>query len=153
MAASMTPTMVISAPLAHHERVVTSDFAAPTAKCAAVLIMNDAITAGMPTAKTNGMIGTKPPTAVDTLADSGARPRHRGAPHHLAAAGIPGHSRHDPDHGPEGVVDAVRRVTAPTRPAHVPPLAAKNRVGRRARGRHRAAGKHAEHGGVVALLV
>ena len=66
----MMPTTVISAPLAHHDRVVTSDFDAPTAKCATVLMMNDAITAGMPTVKKNGMIGMKPPMAVDTLADS-----------------------------------------------------------------------------------
>ena len=69
MAASSTPTIVISAPLAHQERVVTMDFAAPTAKWAAVLMMNDAMTAGMPTVKKNGMMGTNPPTAVDTLAD------------------------------------------------------------------------------------
>ena len=70
IAASMTPTMVISRPLAHQDRVVTSDFAAPTAKCASVLITNDAITAGMPTAKKNGMMGTKPPMAVETLAET-----------------------------------------------------------------------------------
>src|SRR5438067_3642028 len=70
MAASMTPTIVISRPLAHHERVVTSDFDAPTAKCAMVLMTNDAMTAGMPTVKKNGMIGMKPPMAVETLADS-----------------------------------------------------------------------------------
>src|SRR5262245_20860354 len=70
MAASMMPTAVISAPLAHQERVVTSDFAAPTAKWAAVLITNDAMTAGMPTVKENGMIGTNPPMAVDNVADS-----------------------------------------------------------------------------------
>src|SRR5437667_4704285 len=70
MAASRMPTIVISAPLAHHDRVVTSDFAAPTAKCAIVLMMNDAMTAGMPTVKKNGTIGMKPPTAVETLADT-----------------------------------------------------------------------------------
>ena len=66
----MMPTTVISAPLAHHERVVTSALDAPTTKCASVLMMNEAITAGMPTVKKNGMIGMKPPIAVDTLADS-----------------------------------------------------------------------------------
>src|SRR5262245_8348074 len=66
----MTPTIVISAPLAHQERVVTSDFAAPTAKCAAVLITTEATTAGIPTVKKNGTIGTKPPTAVERLADN-----------------------------------------------------------------------------------
>src|SRR5471032_776922 len=68
IAASRMPTIVISAPLAHHDRVVTSAFDAPTAKWASVLMMNDAITAGMPTVKKNGMIGMKPPTAVDRLA-------------------------------------------------------------------------------------
>src|SRR5215216_5230152 len=66
----MTPTTVISVPLAHHERVVTSDLDAPTTKCDTVLMMKDAITAGMPTAKKNGMIGMNPPIAVDTVADS-----------------------------------------------------------------------------------
>ena len=70
IAASITPTAVISAPLAHHDRVVTSDFAAPTTKWAPVLMMNDATTAGMPTVKKNGMIGTNPPIAVDSVADS-----------------------------------------------------------------------------------
>src|ERR1700676_5459508 len=66
----MTPTMVISSPLAHQDRVVTRDSAAPTAKGANVLIKNDAVTAGMPTAKKNGMMGTKPPIAVETLAET-----------------------------------------------------------------------------------
>src|SRR5437868_4369765 len=70
MAASTIPTIVISAPLAHHDRVVTSDFPAPTAKCAAVLITNDATTAGIPTVKKNGTIGMKPPTAVESVADT-----------------------------------------------------------------------------------
>src|SRR3954467_13657188 len=70
MAASITPTTVISAPLAHHERVVTSDFDAPTTKYAAVLMTKEAITAGMPTVKKNGMIGMKPPIAVEAVADS-----------------------------------------------------------------------------------
>ena len=69
MAASITPTIVIWKPLAHHERVVTSDLAAPTTKCASVLMMNEAITARIPTVKKNGMIGTNPPIAVDTLAE------------------------------------------------------------------------------------
>ena len=45
-------------------------FEAPTAKCAIVLMTNDAITAGMPTVKKNGMIGMNPPMAVDTVADN-----------------------------------------------------------------------------------
>ena len=32
-------------------------------------MMNDAMTAGMPTVKKNGMIGMKPPIAVDTEAE------------------------------------------------------------------------------------
>ena len=36
---------------------------------------NDAITAGMPTVKKNGMIGMKPPMAVETLAESVERQR------------------------------------------------------------------------------
>src|SRR3977135_3996533 len=69
-AASTTPTMVISAPVAHQGRAVTSAFDAPTAKCAIVLMMKDATTAGIPTVKKNGMIGIKPPMAVETLADN-----------------------------------------------------------------------------------
>jgi hypothetical protein len=69
MAASMTPTMVISVPLAHQERVVTSAFEAPTIKCAIVLMMKDATTAGIPTVKKNGMIGMNPPMAVETAAE------------------------------------------------------------------------------------
>src|SRR5205814_3289977 len=69
-AASITPTAVISRPVAHHGRIVTSAFDAPTTKCAAVLMMNEAITAGIPTVKKNGMIGMKPPMAVETLADT-----------------------------------------------------------------------------------
>ena len=63
IAASMMPTTVISAPLDHHDRVVTSALDAPTAKCAIVLMMNDAMTAGIPTVKKNGTIGMKPPIA------------------------------------------------------------------------------------------
>src|SRR5262245_19225083 len=70
MAASAMPTTVISAPLAHQGRVVTSAFEAPTAKCAAVLMTNDAITAGIPTVKKKGTIGMKPPIAVETVADT-----------------------------------------------------------------------------------
>src|SRR4026209_2835145 len=70
------PTMVISVPLAHHERVVTSAFDAPTAKCASVLTTNEAITAGIPTAKKKGMIGMNPPNAVETDAESGRRQGH-----------------------------------------------------------------------------
>ncbi len=41
----MMPTIVISNPLAHQLRVVTILFAAPTAKCARMLIASDAMTA------------------------------------------------------------------------------------------------------------
>ena len=70
MAASRTPTTVISSPLAHHARVVINAFDAPTTKCAIVLMMNDAITAGMPIVKKNGMMGMKPPTAVEMEAET-----------------------------------------------------------------------------------
>jgi len=43
---------------------------APTMKCAMVLMMKDAMTAGIPTVKKNGTIGMKPPIAVDTAADT-----------------------------------------------------------------------------------
>src|SRR5881394_1049277 len=72
-AASRTPTMVISAPLAYQLRFVTSDLAAPTAKWARVAMMNDAITAGIPTVKKNGMMGMNPPIAVDNPAESAER--------------------------------------------------------------------------------
>ena len=49
--------------------MVTSAFDAPTAKWASVLMMKDAITAGIPTVKKNGTIGMNPPTAVDREAD------------------------------------------------------------------------------------
>ena len=63
--------MVISRLLAHQDRAVTSDLDAPTTKWAiALMTVKDAMTAGMPTAKKNGMMGMKPPMAVDTLADS-----------------------------------------------------------------------------------
>src|SRR5262245_40072144 len=69
IAASRMPTTGVSSPLAQDGRVVTSAFEAPTAKCAIVLMMNDAMTAGMPTAKKNGTIGMKPPTAVEAAAE------------------------------------------------------------------------------------
>ena len=46
-----------------------SDFTAPTAKCARMLIANDAMTASMPLMKKNGMIGMKAPIAVETAAE------------------------------------------------------------------------------------
>src|SRR5258705_10865646 len=70
IAASRMPTRVISVPLAHQLRVVMSALDAPTAKCASVLMMKDAMTAGMPTVKKNGMMGMNPPIAVETEADS-----------------------------------------------------------------------------------
>ena len=51
------PTIVISKPVAHQGRMVTSAFDAPTTKWAAVLMMNEAITAGMRTVKKNGTMG------------------------------------------------------------------------------------------------
>ena len=65
----MTPTIVISNPDAHHERMVMSDFTAPTAKCATILIANDAMTALIPLMKKNGMIGMNAPIAVETAAE------------------------------------------------------------------------------------
>ena len=41
----MMPIQVISRPDAHHERMVMSDFNAPTAKCATRLMPKEAITA------------------------------------------------------------------------------------------------------------
>ena len=64
------PTAVISKPLAHHGRVVINAFDAPTAKCAIVLMMNDAMTAGMPIVKKKGTMGMNPPIAVEIEADS-----------------------------------------------------------------------------------
>ena len=66
----MMPTAVISNPLAHQGLVVINAFDAPTAKCAMVLMMNEAMTAGMPTVKKNGMIGMNPPTAVEMPAEN-----------------------------------------------------------------------------------
>src|ERR1051326_3951520 len=58
------PTIVISKPDAHQERIVMSDLTAPTAKCARMLMTNAAMTAGNPLMKKKGMIGMKAPTAV-----------------------------------------------------------------------------------------
>ena len=68
----MMPIQVISKPDAHHDRMVISDFNAPTAKCAAKLMTKDAATAVMPPEKKNGMIGTKAPIAVEMPADVAA---------------------------------------------------------------------------------
>src|SRR6516162_2661646 len=70
--ATITPIQVISRPDAHHERIVISDFSAPTAKCATRLIPNEAITASRPPEKKNGMIGTNAPIAVEMPADRAA---------------------------------------------------------------------------------
>ena len=56
-------------PDAHQDRVVISDFAAPTAKCAAMLTANATTTALNPPKKKNGIIGIKAPTAVDNAAE------------------------------------------------------------------------------------
>ena len=68
MIASPKPTTVISAPLFNHDRPVTSTFDAPTAKCAAVLMMNDAISADVPVIQKNGITGMNAPSAVLTEA-------------------------------------------------------------------------------------
>lgn len=68
----MTPIQVISRPEAHHDRMVMSDFKAPTAKCATKLMPNDANTAFSPPEKKNGMIGIKAPMAVETPAEKAA---------------------------------------------------------------------------------
>ena len=67
--ASITPTIVISKPEAHQERMVMSDLTAPTAKCARMLMTNAAITAGNPLMKKNGIIGMKAPIAVESAAE------------------------------------------------------------------------------------
>src|SRR5208282_1152872 len=66
--ASPTPTTVISVPLFHHVRPVTSVFDAPTTKCASVLITNDHTNAVIPVKKINGITGTIAPAAVLTVA-------------------------------------------------------------------------------------
>src|SRR5215470_12052854 len=68
----MMPIQVISSPDAHQERMVISDFRAPTAKCATRLIPNEAMTASRPPEKKNGIIGTKAPIAVEMPADKAA---------------------------------------------------------------------------------
>src|SRR5258708_19383809 len=70
----MMPIQVISRPDAHHERMVMSDFRAPTAKCATRLIPKEAITASKPPEKKNGIIGTNAPIAVEMPADKAAGP-------------------------------------------------------------------------------
>ena len=47
-----------------------SDFNAPTAKWAMMLITNAATTAGTPLIKKNGMIGMKAPIAVESAAEN-----------------------------------------------------------------------------------
>ena len=66
----MTPTMVISNPDAHHERMVIKDFTAPTAKWARILTTNEAITASIPLIKKNGIIGMNAPMAVEIAAEA-----------------------------------------------------------------------------------
>ena len=68
----MTPIQVISKPDAHQERIVISDFNAPTRKCATKLMPNEIITAVTPPEKKNGMIGTKAPIAVEMAAEVAA---------------------------------------------------------------------------------
>src|ERR1700720_4598151 len=69
-AASITPTIVISNPDAHQERMVINDFNAPTAKCATMLTAKDATIAGTPLIKKNGMIGMNAPIAVESAAEN-----------------------------------------------------------------------------------
>ena len=68
----MTPIQVISRPDAHQERMVISDFNAPTIKCATKLMAKEVITAVIPPKKKNGIIGTKAPIAVEMAADVAA---------------------------------------------------------------------------------
>ena len=63
---SMAPTRVISRPLDHQERMVISDLAAPTAKCAASEMIAATMIAGKPAMKKNGRTGMKAPTAVES---------------------------------------------------------------------------------------
>src|SRR3954454_269561 len=62
--------MVISNPEAHQLRNVISDFTAPTAKWATMLITNAHTTAGIPLMKKNGMIGMNAPIAVEIAAEA-----------------------------------------------------------------------------------
>ena len=68
----MIPIHVISRPDAHQERIVISDFNAPTRKGAAKLMPKEVITAVIPPKKKNGMIGTKAPIAVEMADDVAA---------------------------------------------------------------------------------
>ena len=72
MTASPSPTAVISAPLRHALSPVTTVLAAPIRKCASVLMANDAMMAGYPRAKKNGMMGMNAPAAVESVADIAA---------------------------------------------------------------------------------
>src|SRR6267378_7630160 len=69
-AASITPTIVISNPDAHQERSVISDFTAPTAKCATMLIAKAQTTAPIPLMKKKGIIGMNAPIAVEIAAEA-----------------------------------------------------------------------------------
>src|SRR5664279_6399353 len=66
---SIAPTKVISRPLAHQERMVMRDLAAPTAKWAMSEMMAAQMTAGYPLRKKKGMMGMKAPTAVERAPD------------------------------------------------------------------------------------
>ena len=61
--------IVISMPLFHGLKPVTTVLAAPIKKCANVLIANEKIMAEYPLIKKNGTIGMKAPAAVDRVAD------------------------------------------------------------------------------------
>ena len=63
---SSAPIQVISNPLDHQDRIVMSDFAAPTAKCARSETKAARITAGTPLRKKKGITGINAPTAVDS---------------------------------------------------------------------------------------
>src|SRR5664279_4946770 len=58
---SIAPTKVISRPLAHQERMVMRDFAAPTAKWAMSEMIAAQMTAEYPLRKKNGMMGMNAP--------------------------------------------------------------------------------------------
>ena len=75
IAASMTPTTVISVPLAHHDLRRDQRLRRADDEVRERADDERAMTAGMPTVKKNGMIGMKPPMAVETVAESVERQR------------------------------------------------------------------------------
>ena len=68
MMAAPKPTSVISIPLLNHDRPVTKIFAAPTTKCASVLMTNDHANASLPDSMKYGITGMNAPLAVLNVA-------------------------------------------------------------------------------------